>query len=66
MRVAMATVSPPSMHVVKAEQQLDEPIDDLDLWEAPPGSSHLLNLTVQIPILMGVIINHDSVQRHMN
>lgn len=43
----------PVMHVVKAEQQLDEPIENLDFRKAPSCSSHLLQFTVQIPILMG-------------
>lgn len=39
------------MYVAKAEQELDEPINDLTFRKAPPSSSHLSYLTVQIPIL---------------
>lgn len=39
------------MYVAKAEQELDEPINDLAFRKAPPNSSHLSYLTVQIPIL---------------
>lgn len=52
MHVAMATVSPPVVHVVEAEQQLDEPIHDLGFREAPPRSPHLVQLTVQVPVLI--------------
>lgn len=43
--------SAPVMYVAKAEQELDEPINDLAFRETPPSSSHLFYLTVQIPIL---------------
>lgn len=43
--------SAPVVYVAKAEQELDEPINDLAFRKALPSSSHLSYLTVQIPIL---------------
>lgn len=43
--------SAPVVYVAKVEQELDEPINDLAFRKAPPSSSHLSYLTVQIPIL---------------
>lgn len=43
--------SAPVVYVAKAEQELDEPINDLAFRKAPPSSSHLSYLTVQILIL---------------
>jgi hypothetical protein len=41
----------PVVHVVDSEEQLDQPINHLALWQAPPRLSHLAQFVVQVLVL---------------